>query len=190
MLIIKSYGAYIIDHARKSPENFPFIFGEMKKEDVDVLVEKNRPAHLFDVRGRTGIKSKTERSDIGILDKPTFESLSRDEQEDLCISGLEKTRPLFRTFTHEADGSGYRKESIFVNHTFNNDLPLIGSISGSTSCILVGANMLIEMNDEDKKALAIAATAFLVGGGYHSATEVLALAYPGLDFFNATDQRG
>lgn len=180
MLIIKSFGAFIIDHASKNPANYNFLpIGE----NTDALIEKNRPGVLFKVRGRSGVVSKEHREDIGILDKKEFDLLSQEEKNDLTIPGLHKERPTFRTFTHETGEDKKRNiESIFVNRTFNNDAPLVASISGSTSCILVGADLLIpDMSIKERKEIAIAAVGFLVGGGYHSATEVLDVAYPGLD---------
>ncbi|WP_338806840.1 hypothetical protein V8U11_06230 [Pseudomonas chlororaphis] len=180
MLIIKSFGAFIIDHASKSPADYNFL---PINENINALIEKNRPSALFEVRGRTEVISKEYREDIGILDKKEFDLLSQEEKNALIIPGLHKVRPIFRTFTHEIGEDKKRNiESIFVNRTFNNDAPLVASISGSTSCILVGADLLVPgMLTNEKKEIAIAAVGFLVGGGYHSATEVLDVAYPGLD---------
>ncbi|MCC8414261.1 hypothetical protein J8V45_15680 [Photorhabdus laumondii] len=182
MLLIKSLGAFIIDFSSKDIGNYDFIF-DGKGREVNDIIEKNRPTNLFKVRGRTNIKSSQHRSDIGILDTPTFDSLTEEQKSFLTIPELTKRRPLFRTFTHELDAEDKRVvESVFVNRTFDCDSPLIGSVSGSTSCVLVAADILFpDMTMVERKKLAIATFAFLVGGGYHSATEVFDVAYPGLD---------
>ncbi|MNG25134.1 hypothetical protein D3C84_1099450 [compost metagenome] len=61
---------------------------------------------------------------------------------------------------------------------------MLASISGSTSCIMIGATILKpNLSDDDERSLAKSAVAFLVGAGYHSVTEVLGVAYPGLKLF-------
>lgn len=188
ILMIKSFGAYIIDIASKKPQGNEFIFANSSKGDVDRLIKKYRPNDLFDVRGRSTNKQNRNkyREDIGILDEPTLRStlLSESQRESLIIPGLSKKRLVFRTFTHEVI-DGERIEVPFVNRTFDKDLPLIGAVSGSTSCIMVGSNILYpDMSDKDRQALAKSAVAFLVGGGYHSATEVLDVAYPNLNIYD------
>ncbi|WP_024618096.1 hypothetical protein [Pseudomonas kilonensis] len=180
MLIIKSFGAFVIDYASKSPADYGFLSVD---ENVSALVEKNKPVALFEVRGRSGVKAREHREDIGIMDKKEFDALESQEKEKLMVPGLAKERLTFRTFTHELDENNNRSvESVFVNRTFDSDAPLVASISGSTSCILVAADLLVpEMSEDQKKELALAAVGFLVGGGYHSATEVLDVACPGLD---------
>ncbi|MNN95146.1 hypothetical protein D3C81_2139060 [compost metagenome] len=61
---------------------------------------------------------------------------------------------------------------------------MLASVSGSAVCIMVGATILKpNLSDDDKKSLAKSAVAILVGGGYHTAIEVLDVAYPGLRLF-------
>jgi len=49
---------------------------------------------------------------------------------------------------------------------------------------MIGATILKpNLSDDDERSLAKAAVAFLVGAGYHSVTEVLDVAYPGLRLF-------
>jgi hypothetical protein len=182
ILLLKSFGAYIIDFAIKSPHEHGFMFGVAGDEHVNFLINKFRPPSLFAVRGRTGIKSNTHRDDIGIMDEQQFSAL--ENKEFLLIDGLSKSRPLFRTFTHQAI-NGVAIEAPFVSRTFDKDLPLIGAVSGSTSCIMVGAHTLkSDIDDDANRVLAKCAVAFLVGGGYHSATEVIDVACPGYDYLS------
>ncbi|MCP2067690.1 RHS repeat domain-containing protein [Pseudomonas laurylsulfatiphila] len=184
MLLIKSYGAYIIDHASLAPDQHRLILNGAIGEEVTSYLSKYRPDDLFEKRGRTGVISKAVRHDSGILDSETFASLSHDEKNFLLIPGLSKDRPLFRTFIHEWHEGSVVSTSPFVERTFNKDAPMIASISGSTSCIMVGSSLLApSMGENDRESLAKSAVAFLVGGGYHSATEVLDVAYPGLRLF-------
>lgn len=179
VLIMKSFGAFVIDHVSKAPANYDFL----PVENTAALIEKNRPNSLFEIRGRSTVVRKENREDIGILDKKEFDLLSKEEKKSLLVSGLHKERLTFRTFTHEAGEDKKRNiESVFVNRTFDSDSPLVASISGSTSCIMVCADLLLpNMTANEKKEIAIAAVGFLVGGAYHSVTEVLDVAYPGLD---------
>ncbi|MBJ9697682.1 hypothetical protein [Burkholderia cenocepacia] len=183
MLLIKSFGAYIIDKSPQKSSDSNFIFKNAGGVNVDSLIDKFKPNHLFFTRGRIDSEKRERRDDIGILDISTFKSLDGDDRSRLLISGLEKTRPIFRTLTHVKE-NGKLVEAPFVNRTFDKNRPLIGAISGSTSCIMVGSNVLHpDMDDEGRKALAKSSVAFLVGGGYHSATEVLDVAYPGLKIY-------
>ena len=170
ILLIKSFGAYVIDHAQKSPDEHKFI--TTRSTDLQSLVSKWRPSDTFETRGRTGVKSKTERDDIGIMDKNTLSNIK--EPEHFTIQGLSKERPLFRTFINDKSSG---KSALFIEKTFDRDEPLVGAISGSTSCIMV-ASELLKKGQIDNKQLALSASAFLVGGGYHSQAEVMQIACP------------
>lgn len=180
MSIIKSVGAFVIDYAARHPQDYGFLNVD---KDIGALIEKHRPPELFAVRGRSAATATESRDCLGILDPKQFKGLSAAEQNALQITDLNGTRPVFRMFTHELDSHGQRTvESAFVNSAFNADQPLVASISGSASCILVCADLFApDRSEAQSKALALAAVGFLVGGGYHSATEVLAVAFPGLD---------
>ncbi|WP_256357857.1 RHS repeat-associated core domain-containing protein [Pseudomonas sp. PDM28] len=181
---LKNYGAYIVDHASKAIDEHEFMLNGMSGKDVSSLMSWYMPGDLFNKRGRTGITKKERRYDSGILDNETFSSLSDSEKEFLIVPGLSRVRPLFRTFIHERDGGEIISTSPFVNRSFDNDSPMLASISGSTSCIMIGATILKpNLSDDDERSLAKAAVAFLVGAGYHSVTEVLDVAYPGLRLF-------
>lgn len=173
ILMLKAFGAYVIDHAQHNKESNGFI---TKHEAVDYgrIISQYRPDSLFDARGRTGIKGKTERGDIGIMSANTKSKIKN--QGYFTIPGLSKERPLFRTFINDK-ASG--KVSTFIERTFDKDEPLIGAISGSTSCIMVAAKILKKTGVDNTK-LALSAAAFLVGGGYHSQAEVMAIALPGM----------
>uniref|UniRef100_UPI0036D9999A hypothetical protein n=1 Tax=Photorhabdus sp. RM322S TaxID=3342825 RepID=UPI0036D9999A len=182
MLLIKSFGAFLIDFVSKKPERYSALLLGKSAENLSSAISEYRPDDLFNVRGRSGIKSAEYREDSGILDKTTFNGMSDNDKNLLIIPGLTKKRPLFRTFTNEKIND-QKVLSKFVNRTFNADNPLIASISGSTSCIMVSSYILEQtMSQNDKFNLAKSAVAFLVGGGYHSATEILDVAYPGLSF--------
>jgi RHS repeat-associated protein len=181
IMILKSYGAYVVDHASKALDEHAFMLNGASGMDVSSLMSRYMPGDLFNKRGRTGIKKKERRDDSGILDKETFSSLSDSEKELLTIPGLSRVRPLFRTFIHEREGGEITSVSPFVDRTFDSDSPMLASISGSTSCIMIGASILKpNLSDDDERSLAKSAVAFLVGAGYHSMTEVLDVAYPGL----------
>lgn len=173
ILLIKSFGAYIIDHAQKRPDEHKFITTS-RGTDLQDLVLKWRPSDIFETRGRTGVKSKAERYDIGIMDKNTLSNIK--DPEHFKIQGLSKERPLFRTFINDKS-SGRSAE--FIEKTFDRDEPLVGAVSGSTSCIMV-ASELLKKGQIDNKQLALSASAFLVGGGYHSQAEVMQIACPGM----------
>ncbi|WP_256577506.1 RHS repeat-associated core domain-containing protein [Pseudomonas sp. R37(2017)] len=181
---LKNYGAYVVDRASKAIDEHAFMLNGASAKDVSSLMSWYMPGDLFNKRGRTGIKKKERRDDSGILDKETFSALSDDEKGFLIVPGLSRVRPLFRTFIHERDGGEVISTSPFVNRTFDNDSPMLASISGSTSCIMIGATILKpNLSDDDERSLAKAAVAFLVGAGYHSVTEVLDVAYPGLNLY-------
>jgi hypothetical protein len=182
MGIFRAFGAFIIDHAAAEIKNYGFL---PVGKDTDALITKYYPPHLLEHRGRSAILGNETREYRGILDKNEFELLSKEEQIKLTTPVLTNTRPLFRTFTHEIGEDGKRNaESLFVNRTFDNDLPLVATISGTATCILLCAYSLLgTLTEREKKELAIAAVGQIVGGGYHSITEVLDIAYPGLDLF-------
>jgi hypothetical protein len=173
ILLLKAFGAYVIDHARHNPSDNLFI-SPYKNIDYESLILKYRPDSLFHTRGRTDIKCKTERHDIGIMSEKT--SLNLRNPEHFTIAGLSKERPLFRTFISDKSSG---KTASFIERTFDKDEPLIGAISGSTSCIMVGFEIL-KKTDLDSINIALSAAGFLVGGGYHSQAEVMEIALPGM----------
>ena len=182
VLLIKTFGAYVIDIASISPEEHSILLKGVTSEKITAAIEKYKPEALFSIRGRSAIISEEVREDIGILDKNTYKTLSDAERHFLKIDELVRKRPLFRTFINEVKNGG-KVKSPFINRTFDADNPLIASISGSAACIMVGATLLYPgLNNDDKLSLSKAAIAFLVGGGYHSATEVLNVTYPELSF--------
>lgn len=190
MLLIKSFGAFLIDFVSKNIERYSAVLISESAKNLSSAISKYRPDDLFNVRGRSGIKSSEYREDSGIIDKTTLDEIGDNEKNLLIIPGLTKNRPLFRTLINEKIGNE-KVLSKFVNRTFNADNPLIASISGSTSCIMVASTILMQnMSQNDKFNLAKSAVAFLVGGGYHSATEVLDVAYPGLSFNQLSKEGG
>lgn len=175
ILLIKSLGAFIFDHAIKDPGKFAFLF-EHNATPAAKIIQNNKPDDLFTVRGRSGVMSNAYREDIGILDKDVFSQLDPKLQKILTINGLTKNRPLFRTrISHKlADGG-----PAFVERMFDRDNPLIASISGSTSCIFTAADVLDDkLSQFQLDQITLSAIALLVGGGYHSVHEIINIRSP------------
>lgn len=175
ILLIKSMGAFIIDHAIKDAEKYAFLFRH-NTSPAAKIVQRNRPDSLFTVRGRSGVMSNAYREDIGILDKDVFSQLDPKLQKILTINGLTKNRPLFRTrISHKlADGG-----PAFVERMFDRDNPLIASISGSTSCIFTAADVLDDkLSQSQLDQITLSAIALFVGGGYHSVHEIINIRSP------------
>jgi len=162
MTALKSFGDYLTKCVTNKEDEPTFLSNDDKKQ-LKSLLKKYRPDALFAERGRSGVISKTHREDIGILDKKNLQNKSA-----FLIDGLSKERPLFRTSS---------SISPYVDSNVKKDSPLIGSVSGSTACIFLAADFL--ENNLDVKSLSLATAAFLVGGGYHSETEVMDIVMPG-----------
>lgn len=178
ILLIKSMGAFIIDHAIKDEKKYAFLFKHNSSPAARV-VQRNKPDSLFTVRGRSGVMSNTYREDIGILDKDVFSQLDPKLQKILTINGLTKNRPLFRTrISHKlADGS-----PAFVERMFDRDNPLIASISGSTTCIFTASEVLNDkLSQSQLDQITLSAIALFVGGGYHSVHEIINIRSPHLN---------
>jgi len=184
MMIIRQFGAHVVDHAKLALDEHAFMLNGVSNDDVTSNISMYMPDSLFKPRGRTGILAKEHRDDSGVLDKETFSSLSNEEKNLLLIPGLSNTRLKFNMFIHERKAGEIISTAPFVDKAFDSDSPMLASISGSAVCIMVGATILKpDLDDDDKRSLAKSAVAILVGGGYHTATEVLDVAYPGLRLF-------
>ncbi|WP_223534868.1 RHS repeat domain-containing protein [Pseudomonas sp. GL-B-16] len=182
--LIKDFGAYLITRGSGSLDEHAFMLNGANSQQVSSAISRYMPDNLFGKRGRTGIIREERRDESGILDKETFSLLSDDEKEFLLIPGLSRIRPQVRTFIHERVEGEIISTAPFIERSFDNDLPIIGSVSGSAACIMVGATVLkTNLSEDDKRSLAKSAVAFYVGAGYHSATEVLDVAYPGLKLY-------
>ncbi|AUI88017.1 hypothetical protein BS333_16720 [Vibrio azureus] len=195
ILIVRSLGAFMIDHATKDESKYEFL-KEHNNNDIKNILVKYEDSNLFGkrisngqpgpgtleagIRGRTSaIEGKTEknRTDIGIMDKKDYESLPLTLKRDLDGGeSMGKDRLFFRTkIMNEIDkDKGIKVASPFVKRTFESDKPLIASISGSTVCINLASEFMLP--SYDKESVNVAAYSFLVGGGYHSGTEVLDVA--------------
>lgn len=186
ILLIKSMGAFIIDHGIKDAEKYAFLF-KHNTSPAAKIVERNRPEGLFTVRGRSDVKSKAYREDIGILDQAVFSQLDPKLQQILTINGLTKNRPQFRTrISHKlADGS-----PAFVERMFDRDNPLIASISGSTSCIFTAADVLDDkLSQSQIDQITLCAIALFVGGGYHSVHEIINIRSPHLNVITSIENQ-
>ncbi|WP_157798831.1 hypothetical protein [Serratia marcescens] len=185
-MLIKSLGAFIIDHASKNPAKFRFLF----KYDPDHLtrvIQNNMPVDLFTVRGRSNIVSNSYRDDIGILDSEVFERLGVKLKNILTINGLTKNRPLFRTRISPKLANGC---PAFVERMFDRDNPLVASISGSTSCIFTAADVLDDkLTQSQLDQITLAAIALFVGGGYHSVHEVINIRSPHLNYIASIERQ-
>jgi len=182
--LIKDFGAYLINYGSGSLDEHAFMLNGVHSQEVSSAISRYMPDSLFGKRGRTGIIREERRDESGILDKETFSSLSDNEKEFLLIPGLSRIRPQVRTFIHERVHGKIVSTAPFIERAFDSDSPIIGSISGSAACIMVGATVLkSNLSEDDRQSLAKSAVAFYVGAGYHSATEVLDVAYPGLKLF-------
>ena len=201
-LIVRSLGAFMIDHATKDESKYEFL-KEHNNNDIKNILVKYEDSNLFGkrisndqpgpgtleagIRGRTSaIKGKTEknRTDIGIMDKTDYDSLPLTLKKDLDGGeNMGKDRLFFRTKIMNETDKGIKVASPFVERTFDSDKPLIASISGSTVCINLASEFMLP--DYDKESVNVAAYSFLVGGGYHSGTEVLDVAKRG---FSAKQQ--
>jgi|GEM_PF-886578 len=186
ILLIKSLGAFIIDHAIKDIDKFSFLF-KHNSMPVTRIIQKNKPEDLFTVRGRSGVMSNTYREDIGILDAEIFDKLDGKLKKILTINGLTKMRPQFRTrISHKLENGG----PAFVERMFDRDNPLIASISGSTTCIFTAADILDDtLTQSQLDQITLAAIALFVGGGYHSVNEIINIRSPHVNYIDNIERQ-
>lgn len=179
--ILRAIGAIVINYARADVAAYHFLFKHYKRP-VDALVDKNRPSDLFTVRGRSGLVSSATRSDLGILTGETYKRLNDEMKRLLTVNGLSGKRPLFRPRINERLPNG---RPAFVERMFDRDEPVVASISGSTACIYVAAEILNpSMTAHHLQQLTASAIGLLVGGGYHSVSEVKYVRLPHFDCQN------
>lgn len=181
ILLIKAFGAFIIDHAIKKPDSFKFLF-KHGNQNLDRIIQHNKPDELFAVRGRSGVLSQTYRKDIGILDSDVFDRLDVKLRNILTINKLTKNRPLFRTRISDKLANG---NPAFVERMFDLDNPLIASISGSTSCIFIASDVLDDrLKQSQLDQITLSAIALFVGGGYHSVNEIINIRSPHINYIS------
>ncbi|MCX9039642.1 hypothetical protein NLN82_26965, partial [Citrobacter portucalensis] len=127
-------------------------------------------------RGRKKSRiSNYKKKHIGILDSITYKSLTDEEKRTIAFPGDEWVNQVFDIFN----------ANDFIKETIIQDNPLIAAASGCTACIAVAAHILRCDNDM-RHYLTRATIAYLVGGGYHSAEEVLKVMYRNSDFVTMT----
>ncbi|MBY0446410.1 MAG: hypothetical protein K2Q15_14520, partial [Burkholderiales bacterium] len=185
IMLVKAFGAFLIDHVHKKTDLYGFL--NTSNNDLSSAISSSLKQYkideFFDVRGRTGNIKNTPRNDLGITDEKELNSFTAEMKDFLLMPDLAHDRPLFRTRLHDKSASrGGVELSPFINSQVDADNPLVGAISGSTCCIMVAASILFpDLSENEKKDLAIAAVALLVGGGYHSVNEVLSVASPNMN---------
>lgn len=185
ILLIKSLGAFIIDHAIKKPDDFYFLF-KHGNHHLTRIIQDNKPEYLFATRGRSGIMSQAYRKDIGILDSDVFNRLDDKLKKILTINKLTKNRPLFRTRISDKLENG---SPAFVERMFDLDNPLVASISGSTSCIFTAADVLDDrLTQSQLDQITLAAIALFVGGGYHFVNEIINIRSPHINYISSIER--
>lgn len=172
ILAVKTIGGALADYPGSMDVISTEILSDEKKQKIKSFAIQVKPPNFFSAahRGRKpGVTANPSR-EIGIL-QPNQSQHLPEEFQPLIAHDKEYNR---LNFTNYPFANGFN----FTGNLMN--FPLIGGPSGSMGVIMVGAFAADEnffTHVDASNTLGMAATAFLVGGGYHSVYECMGMYY-------------